>query len=193
VFIALALVWRVALFTPQNERLADVQRQIESTNARITQLEASRTALKGEIADAEHPDSALRETISTLEAEIARLTEGSDDTPLEFIALSPVPRVIAEIEEAVNADNSLRIVRFDRQRGEGLTATGDNGPVALPVDHRRMRLVVEGSYPDIQALLARMESLTVPLVWRSLTYAVTDHPDAEVTMRFELYAAQAVD
>lgn len=193
VFITLALVWRIALFTPQTERLAELQTQIQSTNARISQLEASRTALEGEIADAGHPDDALRETIATLEAEIARLTEGADDTPLAFIALTPVPEAIAKIEQAVNADDSLRIVRFDRQRGEGLTATRDNGEVALPVDHRRMRLVVEGGYADIRALLARMESLTVPLVWRSLTYAVTDHPDAQATMRFELYAAQALD
>jgi MSHA biogenesis protein MshJ len=193
VFIVLLLVWRMAFFTPQTERFADLQSRIESTNARITQLEASRTALEAEIADAEHPDDALRETISALEADIERLTGGADDTPLEFIALTPVPEAIAQIEQAVNADDSLRIVRFDRQRGAGLTATGDDGAVALPVDHRRMRLVVEGDYAEIRALLARMESLTVPLVWRSLTYAVTEHPDAQATMRFALYAAQAVD
>lgn len=188
-FLAIAALWQMTIFAPQTTRLASQQSEQQSLDSQIDQLEATITSLREAIDNVEDPDEAVRETIAALETDIEALTGGEPRRDLAFIALMPVPSAVDRIRSAIEAGQSLRIIGFDRQPGAGVPIEGEDNTAEIAVDHRKIRLVVEADYSQTMALLARLETLTVPLVWRSMNYEVTEHPMARVTLRFDIYAA----
>ena len=194
-FIAIALIWQMTLFSSQMSRLSQLNSQRDAVRSEIDQLETTIGTLQQEIAELENPDERIREEIASLESDIEGLTKGKGDTQssVDFIALMPISEAITRLQSVIDGDNPVRIISFDRQMGEGVTSNANEDEGDVVVDQRRLRLVFEGRYDQTTELMARLEALNVPLVWRSLNYEVTDHPVARVTVRFEIYAPARLD
>ena len=187
-FITLALVWQMGFFSGQASRLSELRSQQSTVQSEIDRFQTTVQALQQQIAELESPDKPIREEIASLEADIRDLTEGGDRSGLDFIALMPIGEAIARLESVIGGENPFQIISFDRQMGEGVTASASDDGRDVTVAHRRLRLVFEAQYGQTTDLMARLEALDVPLVWRSLNYEVTEHPMARVTVRFDIYA-----
>ena len=187
-FITLALIWQMGFFSSQATRLSELRSQQSTVQSEIDRFQTTVQGLRQQIAELEDPDDPIREEIASLEADIRDLTERGDRSGLDFIALMPIGEAIARLESVIGGENPVRIISFDRQMGEGVTASASDGGRDVAVAHRRLQLVFEAQYRQTTDLMARLEALDVPLVWRSLNYEVTDHPMARVTVRFDIYA-----
>ena len=192
-FITLALIWQSGLFSAQISRLSELRSRQSAIQLEIDRFQTTNEALRQDIAELDDPDQPVREEIAALESDIRGLTEGDDRSGLNFIALMPIGEAIARLESVIGGENPVRIISFDRQMGEGLSASADDGGRDVAVNHRRLRLVFDAQYAQTTDLMARLETLDVPLVWRSLNYEVTDHPMARVTVRFDIYAPARLD
>lgn len=187
-FIAIALIWQLLFFSSQTSRLSELRSQRDTVESESERLRATIQSLQQQIAELEDPDDPIREEIASLEADIEALTRSDRQTDLDFIALMPIGNAITHIESVIDSENPVRIISFDRQTGDGVTASARDGDRAVAVAHRQLRLVFEAQYKQATDLMGRLEALDVPLVWRSLNYKVTDHPMARVTVRFDIYA-----
>ncbi|AGY91811.1 hypothetical protein SPICUR_04135 [Spiribacter curvatus] len=192
-FMAVALIWQMALLSPQSSRLTSLQSEQETLESQMDGLRSTIAALEEQTEDVEDPDQTVRERIASLESQIEAIRAGESRRDLAFITLMPAEEAIDRIGSAIKSEPAPRIIGFDRQPGAGIAVGSDDRTTNVAIDHRRMRLTVEADYAQTVALLARLEALTVPLVWRSMDYEVSDHPMARVTLRFDIYAAAQVD
>lgn len=188
-FTLVALVWHGQFFSSASTRLSTLNADIGRLASENDQLETSLKELEQQRAEAQDPDEALEEAIVSFEADIAALEQALRDAGIDFIAMVPMRDAMSALQNELVNPAAPRITRFDQSPGAGL----DSADGAIDIEQRQISLVFEANFHQTLDFLSILEESEVPLVWRSLSYQVTEYPVAAVSLEFDLYAPAHLD
>jgi len=209
VLAVLAALWYYQLFQPQQQAIQQAAAEIERVEAEIPGLRVERDELTEELES--DPEEAIRERIAELEAELERLRTGLSAEIPDFIDPGRMRKVLRAL---LTERDGVRVVAFERLPAELLIASGgaqsaetdggngqdaepdgSNGQSAdaegaagaeegLEIYRHPVRLELEADYPSTVRFLEAVEGRPWELAWEELDYEVTEHPQAQIQIRF---------
>ena len=112
--------------------------------------------------------ASLNQEIASLDAEMARKTEG----------LVSAPQMANLMESVLKQSDKLTLLSMTTLPASQLTEKDQAGFYLHPVE-----IALRGRYFDIVDFLAALEALPVKYYWRSVDYRVTTYPFADVTLQ----------
>ena len=184
VIVALGYVLAVEPFYLKSDVL---KRQTTQRELDITRFEQQITELEKVLSD--DPDAPLRQRISELGDDIEALNKRLESHTFDLIPPSAMSDVL---EQVLSRTVGLKLVELSSIAPEQLLtpeeesneAEADVAPQVLLYQHG-VKIVVEGSYFNVQRYLNEIEQLEWRFYWRQFDYLVEEHPSARV--HIELY------
>lgn len=190
--VALAGVWKLALWDPLSEARARAAVELPLLDAQLPalreQLDRLEQALSGD------PDAAARERKQALEheragldARLAELTDG----------LIPPQEMAGALRELLRAEPGLELVRLEALPAEPVLVRDPREPAsaqptAQPALFKHgMVIELSGDYLATLRYLESLEALPWRFFWDGLDYEVVDYPKARV--RIELHSLSLVE
>lgn len=132
---------------------------------------------------ASDPDAGLRRERQRLGQQIDELDARLGSTLDRFVDPERMP---ALLEDVIRHHDRLALTRMESLPAEPMELVPDGGDAATVRVYRHpLRLTLEGSYFDVMAYLAELETGPWELGWRRLDYAVSRYPTARVTLEIE--------
>lgn len=167
-------------------RIDALERQIAGVRAERRQIETSGVG---------DPNERLRRERDRLDGKL-RDMDASLGTLLDrFVAPESMP---ALLEDVIHQHQGLKLIRIDSLSAElmevsapqeqivaGEASATPSPPAPVRIYRHPLRLQFEGSYFDVLAYLAQIESGDWRFGWRHLDYEVRDYPVARVTVEIE--------
>jgi MSHA biogenesis protein MshJ len=182
--IVITMMMYTLLLEPQLEKIVRVEKNSVGATQEITRLSAQVESLTNKLQD--DPNQPIRERITTLEQksqllmtqlqsqtrnlvpanEMANVLEGvlsksEGVTLIELESISPSPIILEPVEETEQEQPSTGLYRHG------------------------VKLVVQGSYFNIQTYLEKLEGLKWQFYWKKFDYIVDEYPLA--TVELEVY------
>ena len=157
------------------------QRQID-----IVRFEEQIKALEKALAD--DPDEPLKRRVEEISSDIAALDKQLENHTFDLIPANEMSDVL---EQVLSRTKGLKLIELSSIAPEKLL-TQENEPDQVVEDSSQVNLyqhgvkiVVEGSYFDVQRYLNEIEQLEWRFYWRQFDYFVEEYPAARV--QIELY------
>ena len=182
VFLAAALILVLVINGALIKPLQDSQRRL---SAQITLNERELRTIQGEVqrlarARDGDPDARSRERAAVLRAEIAALEGQIAEEQRRF---TTPQRMRGVLEEMLQRDKRLRLIDLKSLPVTELAAT--QGQAGQRVFRHGVELTLAGSYLDLYAYLAALESLPTQLYWGRAEMSVSEYPVA--TLKLTVY------
>lgn len=182
VFLAAALILVLVINGALIKPLQDSQRRL---SAQISQNERELRTIQGEVqrlarARDGDPDARSRERVAVLRAEIAALEGQIAEEQRRF---TTPQRMRGVLEEMLQRDKRLRLIDLKSLPVTELAAT--QGQAGRRVFRHGVELTLAGSYLDLYAYLAALESLPTQLYWGRAEMSVSKYPVA--TLKLTVY------
>ena len=182
VFLAAALILGLVINGSLIKPLQDSQRRL---SAQITLNERELRTIQGEVqrlarARDGDPDARSRERAAVLRAEIAALEGQIAEEQRRF---TTPQRMRGVLEEMLQRDKRLRLIDLKSLPVTELAAT--QGQAGQRVFRHGVELTLAGSYLDLYAYLAALESLPTQLYWGRAEMSVSEYPVA--TLKLTVY------
>jgi len=182
VFLAAALILVLVINGALIKPLQDSQRRL---SAQITLNERELRTIQGEVqrlarARDGDPDARSRERVAVLRAEIAALEGQIAEEQRRF---TTPQRMRGVLEEMLQRDKRLRLIDLKSLPVTELAAT--QGQAGRRVFRHGVELTLAGSYLDLYAYLAALESLPTQLYWGRAEMSVSEYPVA--TLKLTVY------
>lgn len=182
--IALGYVLAIEPFYLKSDLL---KRQTTQRLTDIARFEAQIIELEKALAD--DPDEPLRQRISDISEDIRALDRQLENHTFDLIPASAMSDVL---EQVLSRTQGLKLVELSSIAPEQLltpseesdNTTPEDAPQVLLYQHG-VKIVVEGSYFDVQRYLNDIEQLEWRFYWRQFDYLVEEYPAARV--HIELY------
>ena len=159
-----------------DKQRAESQRQ----EREVQRLESQLAALQVELQ--EDPDAPLKarlnrinEKISELDGQLAAQTED----------LVPAHRMPKLLERVLSRSSKLTLLEMESIAPKQMLQLEEGTDSATNLYQHGVRLILEGSYFEIQKYLQEVEDMPWRFYWKRFAYQVTDYPLAEVEI--ELY------
>lgn len=173
-----AWLWLVTLFDPLRSDIADLERRIATSEARMASLQARATQAR--IDAEEDPERAVREQINRLIEQYQDV-----DSRIEELAgrLVPPDEMTGLLTTVLNERSGLDLQRVENTAPEALRSGEADGEGATEQVYRHgLVLEFRGSYFNTLRYLLYLESLTESFFWDALQFRVDDWPTASVTL-----------
>lgn len=194
VLVILALLLFVVLIEPVMKRSAQIDNQLaaqqRASNARQVQISALSRMLK------EDPSIEVRAQIEGLVGQQTELQEIIRERSEYLVAPSEVAPLI---EQVLERESGVKLLKFSSLPVQQLqltsaTAADTDTPAAeesaqgealdvAPVYMHGFEVTLEGDYNGVYAYLLQLESLPQAFFWEQMSYQVSEHPSALVTLR----------
>jgi MSHA biogenesis protein MshJ len=158
-----------------------------------SKLETARTRLATEIPALEakaagleatlgrDPDDPLREQLTSLEQELAALTERLEEQTAEFVPPEEMTELLTRLLEEQGGLELVRVAALAPQPIGAEDASGRPAPGGVVYRHRFV-LELRGSWDGVLGYLRRVEDLPWHVFWERLAYDVVEHPEAHITL-----------
>ena len=189
------LVWDFAFFQPLNKQKEALQQRFEATNQTLVQLDAQQQVFVRALSSDPNAGRrreivALKESITVLDNEINRLSDG----------LIPAPKLPQLLHDVLRANNNLKLVSmrtqpaelfwlpYHKQHAESLPEEDSEEFLAAlartepKIFKHAVKLALEGSYFDVMLYLDAVEKLEWKVYWDVLDYKVENYPAARVEL-----------
>ncbi len=181
--VLIAMLGYVLAIEPFYLKRDVLQRQTTQRQVDIARFEQQIESLEKALAD--DPDEPLKQQIGELSTDVQALDRQLDNHTFDLIPPSAMSDVL---EQVLSRTKGLKLVELSSIAPEQLL-TPDNtetdaAPEILLYQHG-VKIVVEGSYFDVQRYLNDIEQLEWRFYWRQFDYLVEQYPAARV--HIELY------
>lgn len=186
VFVAVLAPGFQFIVTPLEQRVERLERELRAEASRLEELQA--TVLAG------HEEAVPRETlerrIAGLEGEVRALEKRVRELSARFAGPSRTAELLHTMLEETHG---LRLVRLDRHAQEPQLAGGADSANGMRLLRRPVVLELEGSYPDVVAYLARLESLPWVWAWERFELKPSGYPDHRIRIVLAAYSVERDD
>nr|WP_241264185.1 type II secretion system protein GspM [Bowmanella dokdonensis] len=153
-------------------KLNQQQQELTSLNLQLQELATATT----------NPDTPLLIRRQALESEIAALRQVMLQQTSELI---PAARMKNVLQQLLAHHDQLRLVELKSLTPTAITAEPQQEDQQAGLYQHGMRLVLEGSYFDLQGYLRQLESLQWRFYWKTFDYQVLEYPTARMSL--EIY------
>ena len=172
VIAAMGYGWLQLVGAPQGKKIDVAERRIAQIRSEIQVEQERMTALlKKRAVD---PNQNLRDELLRLQAELEQGQERLDALLDRFVTPERMP---ALLQEFLAPHPALKLVKIGNLNVEEITEAG--------LFRHSMSLEIEGEYFDVLRYLEGLEGSQWAFNWRSLDYAVAEHPRARVRILVE--------
>lgn len=172
----LLLLGQTLLLEPALTRLRLLDRQVEQERTEAKALAAQVGAVKAQLqAD---PDAARKAEIAQQKTELAGLESGLQALAGDFV---PPQQMNELLEQLLSRHSRLRLLSLKSLPPVNLAAAAD-GQAPLGLYKHGVELRLEGSYADLQAWLAQLETSKRKLLWGDVHLNVVEHPRSALTL-----------
>lgn len=165
---------------------------LKNADRNSSQLQSKENALREmdqQIAELEQelradPNIPLRQRLESIEKQIALLDASLDSYTEDLIPADKMPELL---DKVLSRSDKLKLVSMESIAPIQLLSADDKSEQSVDINlyQHGVRLVLEGTYFDIQAYLEQLEGLKWHFYWKVFTYDVLEHPTAKVEL--ELY------
>lgn len=216
VVVGIAVLGKSLFVDPALARAAGAERQVQQQRGEVATVEAVLQTVRAQLAA--DPDAANKARLAALQAEKAEVEAGL--RAVEDRLVSP-ERMNALLERMLARHSGLRLLSLKslppvnlaapatasasppaapsavNPAAAGPEASGAAGSPAVATEaaglyRHGVELRLEGSYADLHAWLAQLESAPQRLLWGDLRFEVVEHPRAQLTLTvFTLSADKA--
>lgn len=181
--LALVLLGGYVTFIEPQLKLAKMsQREAGSGQVALAELDQQIASLEQDLkAD---PNIPLRQRLSELTSQIASLDLKLDSHTQDLVPADKMPQLL---ERVLSKSDKLKLVILESIAPIQLLKADEqqNNQSKINLYQHGVRLVLEGSYFDIQGYLEQLETLPWRFYWRVFSYDVKEYPVAQVEL--ELY------
>ncbi len=217
VVVGIAVLGKSLFVDPALARAAGAERQVQQQRGEVATVEAVLQTVRAQLAA--DPDAANKARLAALQAEKAEVEAGlravedrlvspermnallermlARHSGLRLLSLKSLPPVSLAAPATVTAP-TVAAATAGNPAAAGPAASGAaaGSPVvateAAGLYRHGVELRLEGSYADLHAWLAQLESAPQRLLWGDLRFEVVEHPRAQLTLTvFTLSADKA--
>lgn len=168
-----ALLWSLLIDPAMRATAESLRTRIQETETQRDELRAEREAL---LARAQSdPNAELRATIREREEDLAALEASVAEDVRGFVAPREMVQVLRRL---IAADQQLRLEELDTAEPEQVFEEE-----SLRVYRHGVTVRFTGNYAATREYLARLEERSRDLGWDSVTYEVSNHPAATITLQ----------
>ncbi|MEZ4601442.1 MAG: type II secretion system protein GspM [Syntrophotaleaceae bacterium] len=173
----------VLFFKPQEVKRAGIRTQISDLKVSLTEINSQAEAIKARAK--EDPDREYRARQQMLQIEIEDLDGRLRDLTIDLIS----PRDMADVLRGLlNRQEGLKLVSLENLPAVELLPVSENEAGVQDGDRvslyrHPVRIVLSGTYLQAVEYLRALEQLPRKLFWDELEIVVTEHPQAEISLR----------
>lgn len=186
------LVWSLMVQDAIDARRNLLSDQIEILQAERRSLDTQIVAIS--LAVANDPNTAKKNTLATLNAEVAQLDADLSNLSQGLVSATELPAILQDV---LLQTGELKLVQMQtlpvqelqlqQARAETTGAAEDKG---AGVFKHEVVLKVSGNYFQVLKFLTSLESTRWRFYWEQMDYVVTEYPNADIELRVYTLSAE---
>lgn len=182
----IALLWLLIVLDPLHAGMAEVERRIVTTEARLTSLQARAAQARSDAR--EDPEQAMRERIARVIGQQQEVDRSIRELAGRLVPPAEMTRLLTTV---LDEQTGLELQRVANREPEALRSmeSGDEDTMGQLYRHGLV-LELRGSYFDTLRYLQYLESLSGSFFWDSLEFRIEEWPAASITLELHTLSSE---